>query len=635
MTELRTLLEQRGITRAVVIDDVFDDVPRPDELAAESWSTFFDDLGEGGHTQLSQLFPAYETTQREDLQTSQAFIDALWTNRAALPAPARDTLFREYENTNATERAGLEALITALTALGLTCTRMGRDLREEARTAELIFVDLFLGYQQTEDDIQRAIRRVSDLVGHRIQSPPLVVLMSRSPRLQEKRDEFRDTAGLLGTIFRVIGKTDLAKDGTLENILLRLATHFPDAQRVARFVHAWDSGLNDARKRFIQLLRRLDLPDLAQIHALLLEFEGERLGDYLLDVADRVLQHEIERNDDTIAASLELNAIDVTKYPAPHLRGSPDLQELVHRMIFLNPRRLSLTETNGVPDIRFGDVLRWAGTGGTLTPRVSLVITPACDLVRRGAQRVMLLSGMLEPLVPGSWTYAGQPTRTPITILPDGSRMWISWDLKDVQTLSWTDLDIQLANNGPLRRIGRLRELYALELQQKLLSDFGRVGQLAPMPAYFPVLASVFYVGTDGRARQLLQDELESAVYVGRAIRPQPVHRLVLSEQACDRMRDAVQVLDSTLVHTAARASVNDIKADRIFFAKFERGEIELSTDYGKSKTLKSVDESKVYATIIRGGDLTAGTETANDMRRSALLVKVADVGTANAEEAG
>lgn len=635
MTELRTLLEQRGITRAVVIDDVFDDAPRPDELAAESWSTFFDDLGEGGHTQLGQLYPAYETTEREDLLASQAFIDALWADRQALPATARDTLFREYENTNATERAGLQALVTALTALGLTCTTMGRDLREEARTAELIFVDLFLGYQQTEDDIQRAICRVSDLVGHRIQTPPLVVLMSRSPRLQEKRDEFRDTAGLLGTIFRVVSKTDLAKDGTLENILVRLATHFPDAQRVARFVHAWDSGLNQARERFIQLLRRLDLPDLAQIHALLLEFEGEKLGDYLLDVADRVLQHEIERNADTIAASLQLNAIDVTKYPAPHLRGSPDLQELVHRMIFLNPRRLSLTETNGVPDIRFGDVLRWAGTDGTLTPRVSLVITPACDLVRRGAQRVMLLSGKLEPLVPRSWTYAGQPTRTPITILPDDSRMWVNWDLKDVQTLSWADLDTQLAKNGPLRRIGRLRELYALELQQKLLADFGRVGQLAPMPAYFPVLASVFYVDTDGKAKQLLQDELESAVYVGRATGPQAVHRLVLSEQSCDRMREAVQALDSNLVHTAARMSVNDIKADRIFFAKFERGEIELSIEHGKSKTLKSADDTKVYATIIRGGDLAVGTETAKEMRRSALLLKVADVGTASAEEAG
>jgi hypothetical protein len=148
-------------------------------------------------------------------------------------------------------------------------------------------------------------------------------------------------------------------------------------------------------------------------------------------------------------------------------------------------------------------------------------------------------------------------------------------------------------------------------------------------------MTSVFYVGTDGKAKQLIQGELESAVYVGRATKPQPVHRLVVSEQACDQMREAVQALDSTLVHTAARASFNDIKADRIFFVKFERGEIELPTEHGKSKALKSADDSKVYASIIRGGDLAVGTDTANDMRRSALLLKVADVETQNVEEAG
>jgi hypothetical protein len=210
--------------------------------------------------------------------------------------------------------------------------------------------------------------------------------------------------------------------------------------------------------------------------------------------------------------------------------------------------------------------------------------------------------------------------------------MWVSWDLKNVQSLSWADLDAALAYNGRLRRIGRLRELYALELQQKLLSDFGRVGQLAPMPAYFPVVTSIFFVGTDGNARQLIQAELESAVYVGRATKPRPVHHLVLSEQACDQIRDAVQVLDRNLVHTTAQASFDDIKADRTFFLKFERGDIELPMELGKSMTLKSEDNSKIYATIIRGGDLAAGAQTANEMRRSALLLKVADVETSNAE---
>ena len=48
------------------------------------------------------------------------------------------------------------------------------------RGADLIFVDLFLGFHQSEGDMERAIRRVSELVVDRAANPPLVVLMSRS-----------------------------------------------------------------------------------------------------------------------------------------------------------------------------------------------------------------------------------------------------------------------------------------------------------------------------------------------------------------------------------------------------------------------------------------------------------------------
>ena len=84
-------------------------------------------------------------------------------------------------------------------------------------------------------------------------------------RLWEKRNDFRDKAGLLGSTFRVVSKADLAKDGRLETgVLTRLAGHYEDAKRVAAFVHAWDHGLEQARGNFLRALRRLDLSDLAQ-----------------------------------------------------------------------------------------------------------------------------------------------------------------------------------------------------------------------------------------------------------------------------------------------------------------------------------------------------------------------------------
>ena len=626
MTELKELLETRGIRKAVVIDDAFDDVPHPEEINDDDWSNFFDDLGEVENELLKTLHEGYEEASVDNLKASPEFTAVVWESRGKLPQ-AGEHLFRDYERTRDTERSGLKALVATLEALGLTCTTMGRYLVAEAREAELIFIDLFLGFRQSEDDMAHAIQRVGELVKDRFESPPLVVLMSRSSRLQDKRNEFRDTAGLLGSMFRVVSKADLAKDGTLDTLLTRLANHYEDAKRVAGFVHAWDSGLDQARQNFIGILRRLDLSDLAQVRALLLDFEGQNLGEYLLDVADRVLQHEIEDDDTTIAAALELNKIDLEKYPAPHLVGSPDLQELVHRMVFLHPDRLQLSEDNGKVQLQFGDVLRWKTEDGRqYSDDVSLVVSPACDLVRDGGtERVMLLSGKLEELQPKNWSYKAGPVRTSIVILPDEGRKWIRWNLKNTQSLDWDELGRFFGEEEKVRRIGRLREIYAIEIQQMLLADLGRIGRPANLPVSFPVSVSLFYVDPEAKARKLDVEVIESAAcYVGRGVRPEPVHRLVLTEQACDQIEQVLHALDSDAVHTSAKASLDTVKGDRGFFTRFERGEIDMSADKG-TKEIKG-DGNQVYAVIIRGQEFDEGSDVSGNSRKAALIVKVSDI---------
>lgn len=626
MTELRALLEERQIRKAAVIDDVFDDAPRPDDLDSGDWATFFDDLGNDDHDTLETLFPGFKSTDASDLQESQDFIDFLWNNRQNLPARLIETLFQDYENTNAIEKAQLESLVQILEGLGLTCERIGREASAEADDADLIVIDLFLGRNQTEGDMERAIERARDLVAKRAENPPLVILTSKSPRLDQNRDAFRDDAGLLGSTFRMASKSDLGKEGALEAMLLRLALHYEDAKRVAGFVHAWDSGLGHARENFIRLLRRLDLSDLAQVRALLLDFEGERLGEYLLDVADRVLQHEIEDDDDTIAAALELNKIDLEKYPAPHLTGTSDLQDLVHRMVFLHTDRLRLSEDDGMPVLQFGDVLRWKKEGEDVYGNnVCLVVTPACDLVRGGAERVMLLAGRLEELQPKDWSYKGRPAKTAIIILPEEGRRWIKWDLKDVRTVDWEELDGLLGDGQRLSRIGRLREIYALEIQEMLLADLGRIGRPANMPVPFPVSVSFFYVGTDSTTRDLgIQDIESAACYVGRDQDANPVHRLVLTEQACDQIEHALQTLEENAVLNSARPSLAAVKDDQGFFTRFGRGEIYVSPEKG-TKYIKGRG-NQTYGAIMRGEKLEEGIAIKGDAKKAAIIVNVMDI---------
>ena len=114
MTELKELLETRGIRKAVVIDDVFDAVPRPEELNDGDWSNFFDDLGEDGNELLKSLHDGYEEASAGELRASPEFIAVVWDNREKLPQAACGHLFLDYEQTKDTERGGLEALVAAL-----------------------------------------------------------------------------------------------------------------------------------------------------------------------------------------------------------------------------------------------------------------------------------------------------------------------------------------------------------------------------------------------------------------------------------------------------------------------------------------------------------------------------------------
>jgi hypothetical protein len=626
MTDLKPLIEERGLKKATIIDDAFDLVPRPDELTAEGWGLFFDDLGDDDLKLVQEIFPDYDATSREDLQTSQPFITVLWNHRDRLSPAVREPLLREYETTNAVERTRLEQLKTELEALGLQCTTSGRESGADIKDVDLVFVDLFLGFFQSDSDMDGAITKAREFVSHRAGSPPLIVLMSNSTRLWEKRNEFRDKAGLLGSTFRVISKADLAKTAALERLLVRLIDHYEDAKRVAAFVDAWDTGLDAARKRFIQSLRCLDLSDFAQIRTLLLEFEGQALGEYLLDVADRVLQHEIEADPNTITAAQGLNKIDLKRYPAPHLAGSSDLQDFVNRMIYQNSERLRLADQDGGPRIEFGDLFQCRDQQtGVLTDSVLLVATPACDLIRACRDNVLVVPGTLSRLGVADWAYGWTTPKTPIFRAADGTRSWIKWDFKGRRTTPAAEL-LDKAKN---ERVARLRDVQAIELQQQLLVDMGRIGQIANMPATFPVSIDLFKVCPDERLRPLEWPKLDAPVcFVGRDEHSKRVDHLVVTEDACDAFHDVVAALPIDDVHALARPSLTALKADLDFFEKFERGLIEVPLKPGKLTQQTGLNDL-VYLYLVRNEGAADGDQARGNLRNAPLIIKITDVSEA------
>lgn len=628
MTGLTELLEQAQVRRALVVDDAYDQVPLASDLALDvaELTHFFEDATDDDIATLREIYPRYDETRADELQTSDEFVALLWQHRGRLRPELVDPLFQRYEIDTATDREHLTTLVQRLGTFGLTCETAGRRFQEKATTADLIVIDLYLGSTQGEADSTVSIESLTRVMADRQDRPPLVILMSRSPRLDDKREEFRDSVGLFESAFRIIRKAELADSGKLQRLLTRLAAHYADSLKLASFLCAWNEGLNQARKRTSRLIRTLDLADYAQIRQLLLSAESEPTGSYLVDVFDRVLQHEIESEAPIIDAAIELNALTSETYPPPYVAGSRDLQNLVHRSLFQHGERLRLRGAEG-SRVAFGDLLRrktvspsFDASVAQKTPSllndisgtdVLTVLTPACDLQHQLAKRVLLLAGALQPLQPADWSYEEKPLRTPVVELSDG-RWWIKWDLKHIETLSHAELaQILDAENG-FEITARLREAHALELQQKLLSNLGRVGLIAPMPATFRMRVEAYLPDAKGGLVRLNIPALEQSdgvCYVGRA--GQGDMRVVLCEGACEAICAAIESYDLTLVQANAREAVTYLLRSGELLQTLEQG-VSLPSPQAQgfkdipspSGALKSDGKPRVIGLVIRNRDM-------------------------------
>ena len=234
MTEIAALLAQANVRRALIVDDAYDRIPLAMDLAidADEWTHFFEDLREEDVAILRELYPKYDAFRGDELQNDDAFVAALWRGNGRIQAELLDPLLARYRSASQTDLAHLGTLQTSLEGFGLACDTAGRTFGPASTEVDLIVIDLFLGSGQRPDDMEIAISGLADVILSRLARPPLVVLMSRSSRLEEKREEFRDRCSLFASAFRIISKADLADLRKLGRLLTRLATHFGDSLKL-------------------------------------------------------------------------------------------------------------------------------------------------------------------------------------------------------------------------------------------------------------------------------------------------------------------------------------------------------------------------------------------------------------------
>ncbi len=598
MAELADILATANITRALIVDDAIDEVPLADDLSIDGrqWTHFFDDLTAPDHAALNAAFPGYADLGAEDLQESDGFVGCLWANKGQIAPALCQVLFARYVADMQADIRHLEVLRGLLEAAGLVCSAVGRDFVGAVADADIVFMDLYLCSAQRTDDIKVSIEGLASAIAERRTKPPLVVLMSRSTRLEDKRSDFREGTKLFESTFRILVKSDIQVDGVVQRTVGRLATHYQKSLKLSEFVCAWEDGLDAARNNTTKLIRKLGLSDLAQIQHLLLSAEGEPMGSYLVDVFDKVLQHEIEANTSIIDTALALNGLDTSKFPAPLVAGANDLLEFVEHSLFHNRARLKLPGAIG-SSVSFGDVLRkklpTPAPMAEAAPAVAVaakppilpeiqsnmvmaVLSPACDLQRNQLKRVLLLVGELHVLKTETWSAKSSGAKTPVFDMGDGVRRFIQWNLKHILTLTHDELNEFLLSEQPaFERVGRLRDMHALEIQQKLLSSMGRVGLAAPMPATHAVRIQAFTVDTDNKLRNLNIASLADGgvCFIGRTSDGQDhLEKLLLTERGCEDICRAIDQVDLNTVHEKTRDILKSIQKSTVLYETLEQG---------------------------------------------------------------
>lgn len=639
----REQVRDAGIRSAIIVDDGYDEIPQVAELREEgAWDSLFDDAQGAEAERITAFFPTYNPEDREELRSNQEFINALWHARENI----RDLLsglFDDYEQKISDNRPFLEAAESALTALGIPYETCGRDFVGSAIDVDLIVIDLFLGIQQGTPDREFTVERLKEVIRRREDRPlPSIVLMSQVQGIDELAKDFRRDVKLHASAFRQIRKNDLQKPGRIEGLILTLATHRSDSQALAKFVETWEAKAVEAVCAAAGTLRKVDIDDLQHIRSMLLRFEGLNTSSYMLDVFDRVLQYEIESHDAVLEAAIRLD--EMADDPAPlMISNDRDTYAVLEQTLFVNPKRRAHA-TGAEWPIAFGDILgprpgvpvKLRGFFSGRDDLVLFVASPECDLIRKdGLTTALLVAGSLKEIDLAKPGLAVRAKTTPVLVVDGGQRFRVDWDFGDLRTIKLDQARRLLhTTNGDMTIVARLREGTALGLRQQLLSNVGRVGELAPLPRSMRFQASLHLPLQEGGVRPITMPE--GVAITGNIFIPRNAgYATVIFDSNCEAdLTAALLGLDLTEAATRSRTMFETLKEQtrirQIFRSGFQGIELPLSVARGAgllklNEEQPDSDEKKPktdkVATIIKGANIEE--ELGNNLRTAGLIVQI------------
>ncbi|ALN60830.1 hypothetical protein GLE_5489 [Lysobacter enzymogenes] len=484
---LDVIFATAGVTHAHLIDDAYDQAP-VDINTDEEIERFLNALDDDQFDAVAQLLKidAAEDTLRAALSDLK-HVRRLFRARAQFK-PASDHLFAVYVRERQDRRARLKPLVDRLKASGVTCYTYGTDAPKTNREApQLLFIDLQLKTRGglTVEDALTEYRRISERYPD---ARPFVFLASTlAAALDNNKEAFRAGAKLFISQFEALDKTRIKDEDELEAILGAYAKALPRLREMHIAIDEVSSAVKYAGERLAETLLSLDLVDYFVLHANTVAIEKSKLGTYVSEILMEYLTHEVEASSGFWNFAAALDSWTLHDIPRSRFGFTRPARKIYSgNMLHAKNRLLSEVDRKLAPEhgyFALGDIFfSTKELAAGQVKQALAVITPACDLARPEElqQRTILLSeGRVSKAKEFSLPTADHGVAAVVIDHPTqvNQQLLIQWDRKRLRT--WDKADISNFADDEKRewlRVGRLRPLYAVQLQHSITADLSRIG---------------------------------------------------------------------------------------------------------------------------------------------------------------
>lgn len=509
---------------AVVIDDAYDDVPKWDEVPSD----VLDELWQRSRFDVDpSLLRKVGVTADDPEALGATDVEALWERRGELPAPVAqviDELLIDFA-------PGVPRTLSALTGAireHLNCAPVtkGTDPPHASGDVDFVFLDHVLGpgtgILESEKAKERSLEVAREVLqeARKVDTRPIVVLMSsRTPSDEEKR-EFRESLGLAEDAFYFFPKSEFEDVNMLFLRLSALKQRRRLGAGAQHFAEEVQRAVVKAADRLSKAVYGLRAEDYVLIHAMSLREEGEPLGDYMLWLFGAFVGKELfELDKDVRDARRHLDEMQSEDLLPFHLLPSEALRRMYDAALYADVESLP----SATAQVKHGDGTRWRTVQNAPLmlghvyrsgkSDVWAVMNAACDLAARPRKdekgegkkllpnpdlSIVMMHGRLVPI--------DEPTshkgaRTDL-YEEDGHAHWIMWDVKRVEAVPYKSID-SWVNRHNARLAKRLRPEYALHLQREFTSSMTRVGLPVSPPIPQKTQGALYVRGADGTCQEI------------------------------------------------------------------------------------------------------------------------------------